>query len=132
MVHFYPWFNFFCFKFISVITIPKKKKRKENLNPIHKIERQLTHRRYTYTLLFGRRPNREIEIQSCNRHAIRANVNKPTQAERRECQPRERLVQGKNRAEKKALLAGYLIPLLRSQKLCNKETQFPTVWGGRN
>ena len=45
-----------------------------------------------FALLFGRRQNRVIEfvlIQSCNRHAIRANVNKPSkQAKRREYLPR--------------------------------------------
>ena len=67
-------------------------------------------------------------IQSCNRHAIRANFNKPRkQAKRRECQPRQRLVQ--KDAGRKDLLAGYLIPLLRYKKPCNKETQFPTVRG---
>ena len=49
------------------------------------------------------------------------------QAKRYERLPRERLVQGKNHAEKNALLAGYLIPLLRSQQPCNKEKQFPTM-----
>ena len=29
-------------------------------------------------------------------------------------------------------IAGYLIPLLQSQEPCNKETQFPIVWGRRN
>ena len=33
------------------------------------------------------------------------------QAKRHECMPRKRLVQGKNHAEKKALLSGYLIRL---------------------
>ena len=56
------------------------------------------------------------------------NVNNPSkQAKRRECLQRERPVQGKNHAGKKAPLAGYLIPLLRSQKPCNKETQFLKV-----
>ena len=41
------------------------------------------------------------------------------------------LIQGKKHAGKKALLAGYLIPLLRSQKPCIKETQVPTVQGWR-
>ena len=68
-----------------------------------------------------------VLIQRCNGHAIRANVNKPSD----ECLPRERLVQGKRHVGKKALLAGYLIPLLRSQKPCNKETQFPKVLGRR-
>ena len=41
-------------------------------------------------LLFRRRPNRVIEMacfdQSCNRHAIHANLEKPSkQAKRREC-----------------------------------------------
>ena len=64
---------------------------------------------FTYVFLFERRPNSVIEsrslvlIQSCNRHAIRANVNKPSkQAKRREYLPRERLVQGKKHAGKKA------------------------------
>ena len=43
----------------------------------------------------------------------------------------EWLEQGKKHAGKNALLAGYSIPILRSQKLCNKETQFPTVRGRR-
>ena len=55
--------------------------------------------------------------QSCNRHAIRANVNTPSDAN----VPRERLVQGKKQARKKALQAKFLIPPLRSQKPCNKE-----------
>ena len=42
----------------------------------------------------------------CNRHAIRANVNKASkQAKRGECLSCERLVQGKRHVGKKALLA---------------------------
>ena len=42
----------------------------------------------------------------CNRHAIRANVNKASkQAKRGECLPCERLVQGKRHVGKKALAA---------------------------
>ena len=41
----------------------------------------------------------------CNRHAIRANVNKASkQVKRGECLPCERLVQGKRHVGKKALL----------------------------
>ena len=62
-------------------------------------------------------------IQSCNRHAIRANINKPSkQAKRRKCLPRNCLIQSKKHTGKKALLAGYLIPFLQPQKPCNKET----------
>ena len=44
-------------------------------------------------------------MQSCNGHAIRVDVNNPSkQAERRECLQRERPVQGKNHAGKKALV----------------------------
>ena len=73
-------------------------------------------------ILFGRGPNRVIELlvltQKCNRHAIRANVNKASkQAKRGECLPCERLVQGRTHVGKKALLAGYVILLLRSQTL---------------
>ena len=54
----------------------------------------------------------------CNRHAIRANVNKASkQPKRGECLPCERLVQGKRHMGKKALLALHFIALLRSQKL---------------
>ena len=70
--------------------------------------------------LLGRGVRSLVLIQSCNRHEIPAKGNKPSkQAKRRECQPRERLVQGENHAGKKALLAVYFISLLRSQKLCN-------------
>ena len=56
-----------------------------------------------------------VLTQSCNRHAIRANVNKASKKEKRgEC---ERPVQGKRHVGKKALLARYVIPLLGSQKL---------------
>ena len=47
-------------------------------------------------------PRSLVLIQTCNRHAIRANVNKTSDV--------NRLVQ--KLAGKKALLAGYLIPLL--------------------
>ena len=43
-------------------------------------------------------------------------------AKRRAFLTRELLVQGKKHAGKKALLAGYMIPLLPPQKPCNKET----------
>ena len=59
--------------------------------------------------LFGRGPNRVMEtalLQMCNRHAIRANVNKASkQAKRGEYLPCERLVQGKRHVGKKALLS---------------------------
>ena len=52
-----------------------------------------------------------VLTQSCNRHAIRANVNKASKKEKRgECLPCERPVQGKRHAGKKALLARYLNP----------------------
>ena len=58
-----------------------------------------------------------VSIGSCNRHTIRANVNKPcNQAKRRECLPRERLVEDKKHTRNKALLAGNLIPLLRNSE----------------
>ena len=58
-----------------------------------------------------------VSIPSSNRHAIRANINKPSkQAKQRECLPRERLVQGKKHDRNKALLAGNLIPLLRNSE----------------
>ena len=80
-----------------------------------------------------RRPNRVIEIVCFDSKLQWArNTCERKTAKRRECLPRERLVQGKNHVGKKALLAGYLIPLLRSQKPCNKETQFRTVRGRRN
>ena len=42
----------------------------------------------------------------CNRHALRANVNKASkQAKRGECLPCERLAQGKRHVGKKGLLA---------------------------
>ena len=44
-------------------------------------------------------------------------------AKRRAVLTREQLVQGKKHAGKKALLVGYMIPLLPPQKPCNKETQ---------
>ena len=67
-------------------------------------------------------------IQSCNRHAIRANVNKPSkQAKRRECQSRGRLVQ--KYAGRKALLAGYLIPLLQSKKKLQQRNTIPNSAG---
>ena len=45
-------------------------------------------------------------IQTCNRHAIRVNINKPSKhAKRRKCLPHERLAQGKKHAGQKALLA---------------------------
>ena len=54
----------------------------------------------------------------CNRHAIRANVNKASkQVQRGECLPCERLVQGNRHVGKKALLARHFIALLQSQKL---------------
>ena len=59
-----------------------------------------------------------VLTQSCNRHAIRANVNKASKKEKRsECLPCERPVQGKRHAGKRALLARYFISLLRSQAL---------------
>ena len=49
---------------------------------------------------------RLVLTQKCNRHAIRANVNKASkQAKRAECPPWKRLVQGKRHVGKKALLA---------------------------
>ena len=49
---------------------------------------------------------RLVLTQMCNRHAIRANVNKASkQAKRGECLPCERLVQGKRHVGKKALLS---------------------------
>ena len=49
---------------------------------------------------------RLVLTQMCNRHALRANVNKASkQAKRGECLPCERLVQGKRHVGKKALLA---------------------------
>ena len=62
--------------------------------------------------------NLQNRRQMCNRHAIRANVNKASkQAKRGECLPCQRVVQGKRYMGKKALLARNLIALLRSQKL---------------
>ena len=59
---------------------------------------------------------RLVLTQMCNRHALRANVNKGSkQAKRGECVPCERLVQGKTHMGKKALLARHFISLLRSQ-----------------
>ena len=61
---------------------------------------------------------RLVLTQMCNRHAIRANINKASkQAQRGECLPCERLVKGKRHVGKKALLARHFIALLRSQKL---------------
>ena len=61
---------------------------------------------------------RLVLTQKCNRHAIRAHVNKESkQAKRGESLPCKRLVQGKRHVGTKALLAGYFILLLRSQRL---------------
>ena len=43
------------------------------------------------------------------------------QAKQRECQPHERLVQGKKHAGKKVLLAGYLIPFYDLKNLATKK-----------
>ena len=49
---------------------------------------------------------RLVLTQMCNRHAVRANVNKASkQVKRGECLPCARLVQGKRHVGKKALLA---------------------------
>ena len=72
--------------------------------------------------LFWRRPNRVFEITCFESNLKQArNTCESKQAKQRQCLPRERLVQGKKHAGKKALLAEYLIPLLRSQKPCNKK-----------
>ena len=66
-----------------------------------------------------------VLIQSCNRHAIHVNVNKPSNA--------NVLYNIKSIPERKLCLHGtYLIPLLWSQKPCNKEKQLPTMCGQRN
>ena len=54
------------------------------------------------------------------------NVNKPSeQAIGRECLPGQRFVQRKKHAEKKVLLAGFFIPLLRSQKTLQQRNTIP-------
>ena len=56
-------------------------------------------------------------IQNCNRHAIHANINKPSkQAKRRECLPHEQLVQGKKHVGQKALLAVFMISKTLQQR----------------
>ena len=76
-------------------------------------------------LLFGLRPNticRVFEIACFDSKLQQArNTCERKQAKRRGCLPCERLVQGKKHAGKKALLAGYLIPLWRSQNLATKK-----------
>ena len=75
-----------------IIAQPRDSRRK----PTSLIMRaRLSHLRAVLRLsfLFGRRSNRVIEFaclpQSCNRHAIRASVKKPSiQAKRRKCLPR--------------------------------------------
>ena len=72
--------------------------------------------------LFGRRPNRVLEIVCFDSKLQQAsNTCERWQAKRRECLPRERLVQGKKHARNKALLAGNLIPLLRNSERCEDE-----------
>ena len=83
--------------------------------------------------LFGRRPSRLIEFACFDSKLQWARYTcERKQAKGRECLPRKRLAQCEKHAEKKVLLAEYRIPLLRPQKPCNKETQFPTVRGRIN
>ena len=57
-----------------------------------------------------------VLTQSCKRHAMRARLKKASkQPKEGQCLPCGRLVQGKRHVEKKALLARYFIPVLRSE-----------------
>ena len=57
-----------------------------------------------------------VLTQSCKRYAMRARVKKASkQPKEGQCLPCGHLVQGKRHVEKKALLAGYFIPVLRSE-----------------
>ena len=90
-----------------IIHYHSQNKSKENLNPVYKIERQHTHRWYAsethYYLGVAQieKSRSLVLIQSCNRHAIPAKVNKPSkQANWREW----RLAQGINHAGKKVAM----------------------------
>ena len=66
-----------------------------------------------------------VLIQSCNRHAIPVNIDKPSDVNI--CHANDSYKVFRKHVRKKALVGGYLIPLLCFQKPCSKETQFPTV-----
>ena len=95
------------------------------------MDKSLGTRLHLWGFLFGCRPNSVLEIACFNSKLQYAlNMCERNQAKWRECLPRERL--GKKHAGKKVLLAGNLIPLLRSRKPCNKEILFPPVRRRRN
>ena len=66
-----------------------------------------------------------VLIQSCNRHAIPVNLDRPSDVSI--CPVNDSYKVCRKHVRKKVLVGGYLIPLLCSQKPCSKETQFPTV-----